>query len=37
MITVNLYYTGKDGSAKAFADEMESSGIADQIRSEEGN
>ena len=37
MITVNLYYTGKDGSAKAFADEMESSGIAEQIRSEEGN
>lgn len=37
MITVNLYYTGKDGSAKAFVDEMESSGIADQIRSEEGN
>ncbi len=23
MITVNLYYTGKDGSAKAFADEFE--------------
>lgn len=37
MITVNLYYKGKDGNAKAFADEMESSGIADQIRSEEGN
>ena len=37
MITVNLYYKGKEGNAKAFADEMESSGIADQIRSEEGN
>ena len=37
MITVNLYYTGTSGSAKAFAEEMESSGIADAIRAEEGN
>lgn len=37
MITVNLYYKGKDGAAKAFADEMEASGIADSIRAEEGN
>lgn len=37
MITVNLYYKGKNGSARAFADEMESSGIADAIRNEEGN
>jgi len=37
MITVNLYYRGKDGSARAFAGEMESSGIADAIRSEAGN
>ncbi len=37
MITVNLYYKGIDGSARAFADEMESSGIADAIRAEEGN
>lgn len=37
MITVNIYYTGKDGSAKAFAEEMESSGIAAAIRAEEGN
>ena len=36
-ITVNLYYTGKNGSARAFADEMEKSGIADRIRSEKGN
>ena len=28
MITVNLYYTGSNGSARAFAEEMESSGIA---------
>ena len=37
MITVNLYYKGKDGAAKAFAEEMEASGIADSIRTEEGN
>ncbi|MCR5272346.1 MAG: antibiotic biosynthesis monooxygenase [Lachnospiraceae bacterium] len=37
MITVNLYYKGENGSAKAFAEEMESSGIAKAIRAEEGN
>ena len=37
MITVNLYYTGTNGSAKAFADEMESTGVADAIRNEPGN
>ena len=37
MITVNLYYKGENGNAKAFVDEMESSGIAEKIRSEEGN
>ena len=37
MITINLYYTGTNGSAEAFAKEMESSGIADRIRAEEGN
>lgn len=37
MITVNLYYKGVNGSARAFADEMESSGIADAIRAEQGN
>lgn len=36
-ITVNLYYTGKNKSALAFAREMEESGIADRIRAEEGN
>ena len=36
-ITVNLYYTGKDGSARKFAEEMEASGIADTVRAEEGN
>ncbi len=37
MITVNLYYKGTNGNARAFADEMESSGIAEAIRNEEGN
>ena len=37
MITINLYYTGTNGSARAFAEEMEASGIADAIRAEEGN
>ena len=37
MITVNLYYKGINGNARAFADEMESSGIADAICAEEGN
>ena len=37
MITVNLYYTGSNGSARAFAEEMEKSGIAADIRKEPGN
>lgn len=37
MITVNLYYSGKDGNARRFAEEMENSGVADMIRAEEGN
>ena len=37
MITVNLYYRGVNGNARAFAEEMESSGIAENIRKEKGN
>ncbi len=37
MITVNLYYTGKNGNARKFAEEMESSKTADMIRAEKGN
>ena len=37
MITVNLYYKSSSGSARAFAEEMESSGIAADIRAEKGN
>lgn len=36
-LTVNLFYTGTNGSARKFVEEMESSGIADAIRAEEGN
>lgn len=36
-LVVNLYYHGTNGSARRFAAEMESSGIADAIRAEEGN
>jgi quinol monooxygenase YgiN len=37
MITVNLYYKGTNGRARAFAQEMEASGIAEAIRAEAGN
>ena len=37
MITVHLFYQGQNGSARAFAAEMESSGIAEAIRQEPGN
>ena len=36
-ITVNIYYTGENGNAKKFADEMVSDGIVNAIRAEEGN
>ena len=35
-ITVNIYYTGTNGNARKCISEMESSGIADKIRQEEG-
>ncbi len=37
MITVHLYYTGENGNAVKFAEEMEKSGTADKIRAEKGN
>ena len=37
MITVNIYYTGKNGTARAFAEEMIRSGVVSAIRAEEGN
>lgn len=36
-VTVNIYYTGKDGSAREFAREMAETGVVERIRAEEGN
>lgn len=36
-ITINIYYSGTNGSARKFADEMISGGIVDAIRNESGN
>jgi len=36
-ITVNIYYSGENGNARKFAEEMVSSGVADDIRAEAGN
>ena len=36
-ITVNIYYTGEQGSARRFAEEMMESGTVPRIREEKGN
>ena len=36
-ITVNIYYTGGNGNARKFAEEMEQSGTVELIRAEDGN
>ena len=36
-ITVNLRYTGTDGNARKFVEEMISSGTVDAIKAEDGN
>lgn len=36
-ITINIYYTGENGNARKFAEEMEQSGTVSTIRAEEGN
>ena len=36
-ITVNIYYSGKNGAARRFAEEMIASGTVDAIRAENGN
>ena len=36
-VTVNLRYSGTDGNARSFAEEMISSGTVDKIRAEKGN
>ena len=37
MITLHLYYTGSNGAARGFAEEMTRRGVVDAIRAEEGN
>ena len=36
-LTINIYYTGKNGSARKFTEEMVSKGIVDRVRAEKGN
>lgn len=36
-ITINIYYTGENGNARKFAEEMMTTGVVDEIRAEEGN
>lgn len=36
-LVVNIYYTGENGNARKFAEEMVSSGIVHDIRAEAGN
>lgn len=36
-ITLNIYYSGKNGNAVKFANEMISSGLVQAIRNEKGN
>lgn len=36
-ITVNIFYSGVNGNAKKFAEEMVSSGVVNDIRAEKGN
>ena len=35
--TINIYYTGQNGSAKEFAKEMVESGVVNRVRAESGN
>lgn len=37
MITVNIYYSGENGSARSYAEEMMDSGLVGLIRAEQGN
>lgn len=36
-LTINIYYTGENGSAKKFAEEMVASGVVERVRGEKGN
>ena len=36
-LIINIYYTGTNGNARRFAEEMVSKRIVDRVRNEEGN
>ena len=36
-VTINIYYSGKNGSARKFAEEMTARGVVQDIRAEAGN
>lgn len=36
-LIINIYYKGKNGNAKSFAEEMLSSGLVEKVRQEKGN
>lgn len=36
-LLIHIFYTGRNGAARQFAEEMLASGTVDQIRAEEGN
>ncbi len=36
-IAINIYYSGTNGNARKFAEEMSRDGIAEKIRAEKGN
>ena len=36
-LTINIYYTGENGGAKKFAEEMVATGVVDRVRAEKGN
>lgn len=36
-VTINIYYTGTNGNARKFAEEMAASGVVNDIRAESGN
>lgn len=35
--TINIYYTGENGAAKKFAEEMVEKGVVERVRAEKGN
>ena len=36
-LIINIYYTGENGSARQFAEEMVKTGVVDRVRAEKGN